>query len=370
MIKKTKYASYCINQLPEGCKLCVKGRKLVLFISGKCMRKCFYCPLSEKRKGIDAVWANERKLSNVNAVSEAIEEARLCGAKGAGITGGDPLLFVSRVCKFVQVLKKKFGKTFHIHIYLPTNLITKQKLKKLADSEIDEVRFHPLFLKQDFESEIKKIIVAKQFKWQVGIEIPALPDKEKETLRFIESALPLLDFININELELSDTNLEMMSALGYHAKKDSKRGETGYVVEGSQETALKILKRLDKVKPAGLRVHYCSAATKNLFQYKNRLMLRAKNILEPYDILTPRFTLYRGALYPKDKDKKIESKILILKKLGLSKKFIGFDKEKQRIFIPVGFALEFKEKLKQNFKVALVEELPTYDNTLIQSEFL
>jgi len=49
-LNKTKYDSYCINGIAEGCKYCVRGEKLVLFVSGKCSRQCWYCSLSNKRK--------------------------------------------------------------------------------------------------------------------------------------------------------------------------------------------------------------------------------------------------------------------------------------------------------------------------------
>ncbi|MFA5084343.1 MAG: radical SAM protein, partial [Candidatus Paceibacterota bacterium] len=121
-MKKTKFASYCTNKLPEGCRFCVKGQKLVLFITGICSRNCFYCSLSEKRKNKDIVWANERECGSPK---DAIAEAIASRAEGAGITGGDPLIVLDRTIKYAKALKKKFGKKFHIHIYLPTKLVTK-----------------------------------------------------------------------------------------------------------------------------------------------------------------------------------------------------------------------------------------------------
>jgi len=220
-MRKTKYSSYCLNDIAEGCKFCVRGRKLVLFISGICSRNCYYCSLSDTRKNKDVIWANERKITSTK---ELIEEAKASNSKGAGITGGDPLLFLSRTIEYARAMKNKFGKNFHIHIYLPTKLVTRENLKKLSEY-IDEVRFHPEFLinKNSIEKDIEKIRLAGLFwdKPDIGIELPLLPDKKKEILNFILKVKENIGFVNFNELELSETNI---NNLKYKLK------EGGYII--------------------------------------------------------------------------------------------------------------------------------------------
>jgi len=196
-IEQTGYYSLKMGSLCKGCQQCVKGRKLVLFITGLCPRDCFYCPLSEKRAKKDKIWANEKEITKP---AEAIEEAKLCSAHGAGITGGDPLMRLDRTITYIKALKKYFGPTFHIHLYTSLILVDEKKLEKLFKSGLDEIRFHPDFLK---EKEWEKIILAKKFPWKVGVEIPAIPQFEEETKRLLAFLDNRIDFVNINELEFA-----------------------------------------------------------------------------------------------------------------------------------------------------------------------
>lgn len=367
---KTNYDSYCLkrNGLPKGCKFCVRGQKLVLFISGKCSRNCIYCSLSKKRKNKDDIWANERKCQNTkDVINEVIES----NSKGAGITGGDPLIVLNRTITYAKALKRKFGKSFHIHIYLPTKLITKEKLKKLSKC-IDEVRIHPEFLKNNkntsLKDEIAKIKFATLFwkKQNIGIELPVLPNKTKEIFNLINKTSHLVGFVNLNELEISETNFNYITN-NYKLNKDS------YTINGSKEAGLKILKLCRKNK-LNIKVHLCTANTKNQHQYKNRLKLHK---ILPYGYKTREGTVRYFAIYSKDNKKinknnnnnnnnKINFKNLTsqLKKF----KYVYPDIKRNRILlsekiVPKILALD-------KYKIARTEEFPTYDGDLIQLEIL
>lgn len=279
---KTKFDSYCIAGIAEGCKYCVRGEKLVLFVTGVCKRNCWYCSLSKKRKDKNVIYANERVCKNVNDI---IKEVQVSRATSAGITGGDPLIAFDKTIKFASKLKKKFGKNFHIHIYLPTKLVTREKLEKLSKC-VDEVRFHPEFLIDDgnhqrvlhnscnptgsrssFEKnqtdseDINKIKLAGLFwkKENIGIELPMIPDKKKYILNFILKVKDYVGFVNLNEFELSETNFDLIT-------KNYKLNEGGYVVKGSLEAGKWILEQLkNKTK---LKVHLCTAELKIFINFR------------------------------------------------------------------------------------------------------
>lgn len=335
---KTKFDSYCINGIVEGCKYYVRGEKLVLFVTGVCKRDCWYCSLSKKRKNKNVIYANERECKNVNDIIQEVKDSR---ATSAGITGGDPLIFFDRTIKFASKLKRKFGKNFHIHIYLPTKFITAEKLKKLS-KYVDEVRFHPEFLinENSIEEDIKKIRLAGLFwnKPDIGIELPLIPNKKKEILDFILKAKDYVGFVNLNEFELSETNFDIIT-------KNYKLKEGGYVVKGSLEAGKWILKELSK-KKINLKVHLCTAQLKNLHQFKNRLM--------------------RHKIFPYGKRTDDGNVIYLTTPGKLKMKNTFYDKEKKRTIL----SEEVAKKLLGKRKILRVEEFPTRDRIEIESEKL
>ncbi len=388
-MNKTKYLGFCSGKLTKGCQLCVLGNKTVLFITGKCNRHCYYCPLPESRKGKDLVYANERKLSDVNAVNEALEEAELCQSKGLGITGGNPFLVLKRVEKYARAFKKKFGRNFHIHIYLPTEQVTKAKLEGLAKAGIDEFRFHPRFGRQDFD-EIEKIEMAnslkKKYSINVGIEIPAVPKSERQAINFF-AKIDNLDFLNLNEFEMSVLNADALMSKGMDYEDNS------VAIRGSKKTALKILQWCEKNK--SFPVHYCSASTKNLFQFKNRLKRRAESVSKEYSVKTHDGELIHGAIYLSETrplfnyDLKIQSlkknkakyrqiigrlndlRKLIIKEFEIPSNLIEVDKQFLRITTLPIVTKDFSEEIKHlKAYPAIIKELPTYDKIILDLEWL
>ena len=133
-MEKTKFQSYKNGELARGCQMCVRGRSLVLFITGICPLSCYFCPLSEKKYHKDVIYANERPITDLKDI---IEEARLSGARACGITGGDPLAKLERTIRAIKLLKKAF-KNFYIHLYTPLELVTPEKIRALEEAGLDE----------------------------------------------------------------------------------------------------------------------------------------------------------------------------------------------------------------------------------------
>jgi len=281
-IHNTPYYSWRTGDLAKGCRHCVKGEKLVLFITGLCSRRCDFCPVSDKKLYKDVTYANEMQTTNIKQI---IQEAKLCSAEGAGITGGDPLIKIQNTCSAIRKLKKEFGKDFHIHLYAPLKLLNAKKLKKLHSAGLDEIRFHPDFEKP---SEWNKLNLAKDYDWDVGVEIPVIPGKEKSILGLIYYIKDKVDFLNLNELELADN-------AAWREKKNIKcKDELSYAIKGSDELAKKLLETCANI---GLRTHYCTCKLKDKVQLAKRIKRRAQNIKQKFDIVTNEGMIIRGAVY-------------------------------------------------------------------------
>ena len=366
-MKKTKHFSYKNNKLSRGCEQCVKGRKLVLFITGVCGNSCYFCPLSEHKYKKDVIYANEMPIKDIKDI---IQESQLCSSRGAGITGGDPLTELDRTIRVIKLLKEEYSKNYHIHLYTPLNNVSPDTIRQLEDAGLDEIRFHP-----DLESDKLWKRVKINTTMSKGIEIPVIPNKREETIKLIDYIKGSVDFLNLNELEYADVKHNKLAELGFEPKSDYSYG-----VKGSEELALELLKLYPK-----MNIHYCTTKLKDSVQLMNRIKLRAINVKKPYDKLNGA-SLIRGAIYLKQLtpdfgfQKKLAkvNKEKILKKLEKAKeklskhiKNLDIDENKLRILTS---KQEVKQKAvtikKLGYVPYITEELATFDQFEIESEEL
>ena len=189
-----------------------------------------------------------------------------------------------------------------MHIYIPTDLVTKEKLRKLKSAGVDEIRLHPRFLDSNLDKEVDNIKIASKF-WErenIGIEIPMFPDKVKKTLEIIKCASPFIGFVNLNELEISDTNFAYMT-------KRYKISDDTYAMGGAEkEAGMAVLRACEKLN-LKLKLHLCTARTKNFSQYKNRLKLRR---IMPFGFKTKEGSVKYFVVYNKDLNNKSRKQLL------------------------------------------------------------
>jgi hypothetical protein len=265
------------NYLPPGCRICRQGAGLVLFVTGRCERSCFYCPISEERRGQDVVFADEQP---VQKTADILEEARAIRALGTGITGGEPLLRLDYVLECVTALKLEFGPQHHIHLYSGI-LPKKGVLEKLKHAGLDEIRFHPPVSKWSNPVGLKEALLeAKASGLEAGVEIPALWSAPK----IVEAVRDADAFLNLNELEFSETNFADLIDAGFLPE------DLGCAATGSEDVAK------EHFLKSGIKVHYCPSRFKDAVQLRERLRRRAEHTARPFDYVSSEGTIIHGII--------------------------------------------------------------------------
>ncbi len=352
-----------INPLSPACKMCAKGSKMVVLITGLCSNNCFYCPLSYRKRGKDLIFANEWKLKNENDTKKLIMEAEYINANGAGITGGDALLVWERTKKYIAILKESFGSNFHIHMYT-SGLKNYDYIDELVSAGLDEIRFHPdlkYWNKMNKSPIMQAIKNALETNVNVALEIPVIPDMEYEIISLITWSDDFgIKFINLNELEFSETNANMLNKMGFTVKNSISAA-----VKGSQELAYNIIEKLSS-KNLDIGLHYCSSSFKDGVQLKNRIKRRARNISKSFEVITTEGTILKGIILKHDFSLK-QIKKVIVSRYNLSDSQIFLNKEKNRIELPIWILEKIaKDLVKNGFECFIVEDYPTADGLEVE----
>jgi pyruvate formate-lyase activating enzyme-like uncharacterized protein len=335
---------------------------MVILITGLCPANCFYCPLSAKKLGKDRIFADEWELKNENDTEKLLLEAEYIEAMGAGITGGDPLVVWRRTKKYIALLKDRFGTDFHIHLYT-SGIKNGEHIDELVSAGLDEIRFHPLpkyWNKMNQNPITNSVKTALKTNADVAIEIPVIPELEEDIFSLINWSNDIgIKWVNLNELEFSPTNAEELNKRGYQVKDD-----VSAAVNGSQETAMRIIKNTTK-NDLKIGVHYCSSSFKDGIQLRNRIKRRAQNIAKAYDVITEEGTLLKGVIYPQTTLKEIYNRLT--QKFEIKDKYIYMNKDKNRIELATWILEKIASDLKkQGYKCFMVEEYPTADQLEVE----
>ena len=345
----------------EGCIQCQMGSKLVLFITGNCHWQCDYCPLSETRRDIDWMFANERRCESFD---EVIEEARAMRATGAGITGGDPLMARERTLQGISRLKEEFGPGFHIHMY--TSIPFREEwAADFAESGLDEIRFH--FLDLDAEKYRDTISACSKAGIITGVEIPCEPDREDDLLILLEELREFdISFLNVNELEITVGNHDNMELRGFNLSTEITAGASG-----SSEIALSMRDRVQAAErgdpdpvdgtirePYGFHLKFCTAVYKDSGQMRRRFLRRGEATIAPHEILTDDGTLVFGAVDSAEESME-EWMDEITRVTGLPRRFLLWDDKSKRIEMPLSVAEAIAEEVSA--PVSMGEGLPTHE---------
>ena len=379
MIKEFPWGGKCSGHLSPGCRACQLGHSTVIFVTGMCNAKCYYCPVGLDRMFHSEAYANERQISSLN---DLIDEVLACKSEAASLTGGDPLLDPEKCYVYAKTLKERFGTKFYIHLYTPGREGSPEIFAKLSQV-IDEIRFHPKNL-----SDVDNLVMALEYKWNVGIELPAVPGLHKQMFfqeyvkKYAEGCKKYhkkYPFINLNEMEVNERNHSNIIARGLIDLDFDFSFDK--MVPKSRDEAETIITFFQKKYPE-ISVHFCPAAQKDGVQLPNRLLHRAHSIMLPSDFVLEDWTevgmdrglLIRGVIRSKDSiDLLNESSKLdyfdkirkeLIDQFDIPTDQISLDLQRSQLLTRADFLEETIDELKHifpNLIFGMVEEYPTAD---------
>jgi pyruvate formate-lyase activating enzyme-like uncharacterized protein len=348
-VDKIPFGGLIVGDLPTGCKLCLQGAKLVVFVTGLCQSTCFYCPVSSERIYQDVTFGNERPI---NDLRNLIDEAEVSSALGASVTGGDPLETFERTIDAINLLKSQFNSAFHIHLYTSGNGMTTKHLQELEDAGLDELRFH-IRSRRSFPIVTK----AMKFSFKVGAEVPVIPQKEaflKTTAGFLDEIQA--DLFNMNELEFSESNQERMQKHKYILVEGALSA-----TQGSREVAAKVMDWISQ--NTSLNAYFCPTMVKDSVQLTNRFRRRAEGVAEPYAQITEEGLIVKGLILGSSYELK-EFEGILLKDYETPKDQFKINPEKGWIETHPEFV---QDLLKGGWEgqLATIEEHPTFFRPVI-----
>jgi len=264
-----------VRGLPRGCKLCMRGSKLVIFVTGVCPENCFYCPVSPRRRGRRVVYVDEEEAKSFRDV---VEEADAIGAEGASFTGGEPLTAPRRVEALARLLKDLYGPGFHIHLYTGGSMLTRHALKWLSGI-VDEVRVHPRT--PDQWRHVLRLAEFRRIEGldvSLGVEVPVIPGDGGRLVGWIrELDKAGVDFVNLNEFEWAPHTLRALLERGFTPGEGSS-------VKGSWEEALRIMEEAGRITER-IMIHYCSSRYKDVVQLRMRNYRKALRTSRGYELV-------------------------------------------------------------------------------------
>ncbi len=310
--------------ISPGCRHCGEGTWSCLFINGTCNGTCFFCPSEQNEQGEPVTNAMEFKTT-----SDYLDYIENFNIKGVSISGGEPLITIDKSIKFLSAVQERYKDKIHKWLYTNAILLTEEKLKKLKNAGLNEIRLN--LYAQGYN--IEKAVMAAEFIDTVTVEIPAIPEDYDQLCRMIKELHDNgIKYLNLHQLRCTSYNFKKFIERGY----TFLHGQDATVLE-SELTALKAIKNAadSEIK---LPINYCSFVYRNNFQRIRARQRSAPPMIKPYEELTGAGIIRSLSIKvsPDDAAAVIDS----IKKNRLDESTVYYDPKSQKLFF-TGHAIKY-----------------------------
>jgi pyruvate formate-lyase activating enzyme-like uncharacterized protein len=262
-----------LGELSPGCRLCGAGSWSCLFINGICNAKCFFCPTEQASR-------SEPTTSGIPfvRVRDYMDYLQKFDIRGVSISGGEPFMTFDRTWLFVSKIKRRLGKDVYIWLYTNGIAVTREKLERLKDAGLDEIRFD---ISAD-HYKMDKVRSAVKVMDTATVEIPSIPE-EYERLKIVLGDLEGIGvkFLNLHHLRCTPYNCNNLIARGYTFLHGAK-----VTILESELTALKLIAHAQE-KGIVLPINYCSFVYKDKYQTLGHRRRLARYVHNTFETISP-----------------------------------------------------------------------------------
>jgi uncharacterized protein len=177
--------------LSKGCQLCQQGKWLCIFLTYQCQTNCHFCPAPAKNDKIRSAFGNRKETILHYLATNDFE--------GISYSGGDPFCVFERLLAWQQFFKKHLPDRYY-WVYTNGLSVDEHKLRVLARSGVDEIRFNIAATGYLSDTIWEKIKIARQAFKFVAIEIPSIPEDRNKLIKALERMNSVgIDYLNLHD---------------------------------------------------------------------------------------------------------------------------------------------------------------------------
>jgi pyruvate formate-lyase activating enzyme-like uncharacterized protein len=205
------HQSVSTGPLIPGCQICVRKGYLSFQIGFACNASCPFCFLQTHpptQPDADERYHRQALLKRFQRRKEELE--------GVALTGGEPLLYMAELRQCVSEMRAA-KPDLYFWVYTNGILASRERLRALRDLGISEIRFN--LAATDYSKPVlDNLARARDLFPHLVVEIPCYPPQKEILMQSLPELQRIaIDQLNLQEMWVTEANVERLSGEGYQA---------------------------------------------------------------------------------------------------------------------------------------------------------
>lgn len=265
-----------LGELSPGCQACKEGTWDCIFTTMRCNLDCDFC---YSPHAIPRDYSGSLLGSTPEEIAQ--NHAKTC-ITGISFSGGEPFAEPESLFGWVRWFTARFPDRYY-WVYTNGLLAEEEKLRRLVELGVDEVRFNLAATGYDHPVALANLSAAARLLPHVTVEIPAIPDHADKLLSSLAGWVARgVQFLNLHEL-MYEPGTNSATLPGPRQEVITADGHCSAVHPGSRALTLAVMRRVQE-EGLPLAVNDCSLPSK-LRQLRGRRKSLAPLVQAPYEKL-------------------------------------------------------------------------------------